>query len=123
MVRLYDERSKLTSRLSLGMRKKLAIAAAFLGTPGILFLDEALNGVDIESVFQIKSELKDFVSRGGTIILSTHALEGLEKICDRYIILKRGEIVADLDADEISGSTTIGQSISLEKYVIDILND
>jgi ABC-2 type transport system ATP-binding protein len=106
----------------MGMRKKLAIAAALLGTPKIIFLDEALNGIDIESAFQIKQVLKDFVVNGGTIILSSHALEVIEKICDRYLVLRNGEIIADLTADGFKKSGVVKDNVDLEGYIIQLLN-
>jgi len=114
---IWDEREKLTSNLSQGMKKKLAIATALIGSPQIVFLDEALNGVDFESAFQIKNALKEFVAKGGTVILSTHVLEVIEKICDRYIVLKNGKIISDLKAKDF-------QNIShqnFEKYIIEKL--
>lgn len=78
----------------MGMRKKLAIAAAMLGNPKIIFLDEALNGIDVESAFHIKKVMGDFVANGRTVILSTHVLQVIEKICNRYLVLKQGQIVA-----------------------------
>ena len=121
-VCLDEESQKLTPNLSMGMRKKLAIAAALLGTPKIIFLDEALNGIDIESAFQIKQVLKDFVANGGTIILSSHALEVIEKICDRYLVLKNGEIIADLTAHGFKKSDVVKEDIDLEGYIIQLLN-
>lgn len=118
-VNLSDEKQKLTARLSQGMRKKLAIAAALINTPRLVFLDEALNGIDLESTFQIKKLLADFVSHGGTVILSTHVLEVIEKICDRYIILKSGAIISDVNAHDFEG---IGH-MDLEQHVMDLLRD
>lgn len=115
-VNLQDDSKKLTSALSQGMGKKLAIAAAMLGPPQIIFLDEALNGVDFESSFQIKNALKEYVTNGGTVILSTHVLEVIEKICDRYIFLKNGKIIADIIAREFQNSGK-----DLEKYIIELL--
>ena len=117
-MRLYDERDKATSQLSQGMRKKLAIAAAMINTPNIVFLDEALNGVDVESAFHIKKLLADYVTQGGTVILSTHVLEIIEKLCDRYLILKQGKIVADLDEESLKNDS---DSIALESHVLRIL--
>ncbi|RPH92019.1 MAG: ABC transporter ATP-binding protein [Calditrichaeota bacterium] len=95
---LEKERNKLTSQLSFGMRKKLAIIAALMGNPRIIFLDEALNGVDIESSFTIKELLKAYVKEGGLVFLSTHIVEIVEKLCDRYLVLKNGELIADRPA-------------------------
>lgn len=122
-VCLHNERQELTSNLSMGMRKKLAIATALLGSPKIIFLDEALNGVDIESAFKIKSVLNTLVANGTTIIISTHILEIIEKICDRYLVLKNGKIIVDLTSDNFKEFDTIEEHIDLETYVIQILKD
>jgi ABC-2 type transport system ATP-binding protein len=123
LVNLWEDREKVTSALSMGMRKKLAIAAAMAGRPRILFLDEALNGIDIESTYRIKRWLRDFVAAGGAIILSTHTLEVVEKLCDRYLLLKEGRVIADLKADEVTGQRGVGEGGSLERHVIQLLSD
>ena len=115
-VGLFNERNKMTSFLSLGMRKKLAIAAAMIHKPRLLFLDEALNGIDIESLFAIKSMLKDYVDGGGSILLSTHVLEVVERLCDRYVLLKQGRIVTDF-----TENTLQHQGIPLETHVLSFL--
>lgn len=120
-VNLYEERNKLTSQLSQGMKKKLAIAAALLGEPQIIFLDEALNGIDVESAFMIKNVLKEYVKNGGTVILSTHVLEVIEKISDRYIIIKNGKIISDLMSKDLPLEHSNG-IMDLEKHVISLLN-
>jgi ABC-2 type transport system ATP-binding protein len=121
-VDVWEERDKVTSALSMGMRKKLAIAAAMIGAPRVLFLDEALNGVDFESAYRIKHSLRDFVAAGGSVILSTHTLEVIEKICDRYVVLKEGRIIADLRAGDVTGEAGSGGG-SLEQYVMQLLAD
>ena len=120
-VFLYEEKHKLTSTLSMGMRKKLAIAAALLGSPKIIFMDEALNGIDIESAFHIKKMLKNLVNEGLTVILSSHVLEVIEKICDRYLVLKKGEIVADVNAADFTHTKKQSGVSDLEQYIIKIL--
>lgn len=115
-VRLSEERGTLTSQLSHGMRKKLAIAAALVNSPHIIFLDEALNGLDMESAYYIKKLLNDFVKAGGTIILSTHTWEVIEKICNRIIVLKSGQIIADLNAQE-----SAKMAIDFEKHILALL--
>ncbi|HEX9935192.1 MAG TPA: ABC transporter ATP-binding protein, partial [bacterium] len=94
---LIEVRRKLTARLSLGMRKKLALASAMLGDPQILFLDEALSGLDVEGLHRVKTTLKEFTERGGTVLLSSHNLDLMEKLCGRYALLRRGRLIADLD--------------------------
>ena len=119
-VLLEEERHKLTDDLSQGMRKKLAIAAAFMGQPPLVFLDEALNGVDIESVYAIKQLLRSHVQAGGIVLLSTHVLEVIEKLCDRYVVLQSGRVIADLDAAEWKAGH--GQRAGgLEEYIMTLL--
>ncbi len=121
-VSLFEEKDKLTNTLSMRMKKKLSIAGAMIGQPKILFLDEALNGIDIESAYNIKQILTDFAANGGTIIISTHVLEVLEKICDRYIVLKAGEILAQFSADDFNQEKNTNSNIDLEKRIIQLLN-
>ncbi|MBD3386143.1 ATP-binding cassette domain-containing protein [candidate division KSB1 bacterium] len=116
-VCLADERNKPGSDLSMGMQKKLVIASAMIGNPELVFLDEALNGIDIESAYRIKSVLRDYVSNGGTVVLSTHTLEVVEKICSRYVIMKKGALVADIDA----GLFRRQQNVDLENYIMNLL--
>jgi ABC-2 type transport system ATP-binding protein len=121
-VRLENQLDKLCSELSFGMRKKLLIATAIMGKPEILLLDEALNGVDFESAYYIKTLLKEFVNDGGTVILSTHVLEVVEKLCNRNLILNNGKLVADLGPEELDELTRKQGSGGLETYLVDILN-
>ncbi|HNW59731.1 MAG TPA: ABC transporter ATP-binding protein [bacterium] len=118
-VGLEGEQDKRTSDLSLGMKKKLAIAAAFMGEPAVLFLDEALNGVDIESAYGIKQMLREYVQGGGLVILSTHVLEVIEKICDRYVVLQSGRILADVEA---AAWRSGAGAASLEEHIIALLH-
>ncbi len=120
-VLLSDQRNKLTNQLSMGMRKKLAIASAFIGSPEILFLDEALNGIDFESAFHIKEKLKGFVDKGGIVMLSSHVLDVVEKLCNRNLILKEGLLVADLSSGELEEMNRKGQS--LEGHLMEILSE
>ncbi len=120
---MWEERHKLTSALSMGMRKKCTIAAAMLGSPKILFLDEALAGVDFETAFKIKDALRDFVKEGGIVILSTHILEIVEKLCDRYMVLKNGRIIADLEANEFKKYVRPVGEKDLESFLIKLLDE
>ncbi len=117
-LQLVPQRSKPTQHLSMGMRKKLALAAALLARPELLFLDEALNGVDLESAFAIKQMLRDFVACGGAVILSTHALEVLEKLADRYVLMRHGDIIAEASAETLKRSAG---DRDLEDHVLRLL--
>lgn len=118
-VNLGEETYQLCSKLSQGMRKKLAIASAFLGQPKIVFLDEALNGIDLESIYQVKQLFKKFVTSGSAIILATHILEVLEKICSRFLILSHRKLVADLSETDIQHMKTENPSFDLERFIIE----
>jgi ABC-2 type transport system ATP-binding protein len=120
-VHLGDERRKPAAHLSTGMRKKLALAAALVGAPEVVFLDEALNGVDVESAFAIKGVLRDYVARGGTVVLSTHVLEVIEKYCDRYIVMQEGAVAADVGSERFRAEARSGAFADLEQYVIHLL--
>jgi ABC-2 type transport system ATP-binding protein len=120
---LSDERNRAASNLSLGMRKKLAIAAALMDQPRLLFLDEALSGLDVESIHRIKILLRDFTDRGGSILLSSHNLDFLEKICDRYLVLHRGKLIADMGRETVQAGMHASGSADLEGRVLALLRE
>lgn len=91
------ERDKKFSQLSLGNKKKLALAQAFLGSPRLLVLDEPTSGLDplLQRIFS--DLLFDFKSRGGSVFLSSHNLQEIGHLCDRTSVIKGGFIVDTLD--------------------------
>jgi len=95
---VYDD---LINRYSHGMRQKISFAAALIGEPKNLILDEALNGFDPISQFNAKNILFDLAKRGHTILLSSHILELIENWCQEIIILNEGKIVADYTSEQI----------------------
>jgi ABC-2 type transport system ATP-binding protein len=80
---------------SQGMRRRTALASALLAEPPVLVLDEALNGLDPPSAARVKRLLREHVDKGGTVLLSTHVIETVEKVADRVILLSAGRVVAD----------------------------
>jgi ABC-2 type transport system ATP-binding protein len=80
---------------SQGMRRRAALAAAMLGDPPVLVLDEALNGLDPPSSARVKRLLRERVDAGGTVILSTHVVETVEAVADRVVLLAHGRVVAE----------------------------
>ena len=94
LMSLTDARNDLVADYSHGMRKKLALAAALLPAPRLLFLDEPFEGIDALASRQIKDLLHSFVSRGGTIFLTSHILEIVERLCDHIGVIANGRIVA-----------------------------
>ena len=94
VMSLTGARNDLVADFSHGMRKKLALAAALLPGPRLLFLDEPFEGIDAIASRQIKDLLTAFVGRGGTIFLTSHILEIVERLCDHIGVIADGRMVA-----------------------------
>lgn len=97
------------STLSLGMKQRLALASVLLGDPEVLVLDEPANGLDPEGIAEVRGLISDEAARGKTIILASHILDEVEKVCSHVIILKEGLNIA---------SGPAGQLLSAEDQVI-----
>jgi ABC-2 type transport system ATP-binding protein len=85
---------KRVKQYSLGMRQRLGIAHALIGDPEVLILDEPANGLDPEGMRWMRSLLRDFADRGGTVLLSSHLLREVEAVADRLVIIGAGTILA-----------------------------
>jgi ABC-2 type transport system ATP-binding protein len=96
------------------MRRKISLAAAFLGEPEILLLDEATNGLDPESSFRLKEHLREYCSRGGTVLFSSHILETMEHLCDRLVILHHGQVRREMRRHEWRDLREQGSSLEQE---------
>ena len=94
LMSLTGAKNDLVADYSHGMRKKLSLAAALLPAPRLLFLDEPFEGIDALASRQIKDLLHSFVARGGTIFLTSHILEIVERLCDHIGVIANGRIVA-----------------------------
>ena len=103
---LADDRKKLALEYSHGMRKKLALAAALLPNPDLLFLDEPFEGVDAVTSRVIRDLLSHYVSRGSTVFLTSHVLEVVEKLCTHVGVIVKGRLVEQdsMDAVRAAGS-------------------
>lgn len=91
LVGLWDRRDSKFSTYSLGMKQRLAIASALLNDPEILILDEPTNGLDPQGIHQIREIIKKVASEGTTILLASHLLDEVEKVCTHVVILRKGE--------------------------------
>jgi ABC-2 type transport system ATP-binding protein len=87
------------------MRKKIALATALLPAPRLLFLDEPFEGVDAVASRQIRDLLAHFVKNGGTVFLTTHILEIVDRLCDHIGVINRGRLVAQGPIAELRGSS------------------
>ncbi|XVQ07869.1 ABC transporter ATP-binding protein [Spirillospora sp. CA-255316] len=86
---------------SLGMRQRLGIAQALIGDPSVLILDEPANGLDPEGIFWMRTLLRDFADRGGTVLLSSHLLREVEAVADRFVVIAGGRIAAQGSKEEL----------------------
>lgn len=93
-VNLYERRNSKFSTYSLGMKQRLAIAASLLGEPEVLLLDEPTNGLDPVGIAEIRELIKSLAATGHTVIMASHLLDEVEKICDHVAILKFGKLIA-----------------------------
>jgi ABC-2 type transport system ATP-binding protein len=102
VVGLTDKESNRRIRnYSLGMRQRLGIAHALLGDPQVLVLDEPANGLDPAGIRWMRSLLRGFADEGGTVLLSSHLLNEIERVADDIIVIGRGRIVAQGTKDEL----------------------
>lgn len=109
----------LVADYSHGMRKKIALSAALLPAPRLLFLDEPFEGIDAIASRQIKDLLAAYVKGGGTVFLTTHILEIVERLCDYIGIIHKGRLVAQGSMAELRAGGVSGQS--LEERFMDIV--
>ena len=91
LVGLLDRKNSKFRTYSLGMKQRLAIASALLNDPEILILDEPTNGLDPQGIHQIREIIKKVASQGTTILLASHLLDEVEKVCSHVLILRKGE--------------------------------
>lgn len=100
-MQLADQPKKLVTDYSHGMQKKLAMAAAVIHGPKVLFLDEPFEGVDAIAAGTLKAMLQGMIARGATIFLTSHVLEIVERLCSHVAIIHRGRLVAQGSLEEL----------------------
>jgi len=94
---------KRVGNYSLGMRQRLGLAAALLGDPQVLVLDEPANGLDPDGIYWMRGLLRGFADRGGTVLLSSHLLREVEAVADQLVVISSGRIVAQGSKQELLG--------------------
>jgi ABC-2 type transport system ATP-binding protein len=100
-MQLSSETRKLVTDFSHGMQKKLALAAAVIHGPKVLFLDEPFEGVDAIAAGMLKAMLMGMINRGATIFLTTHVLEIVERLCSHVAIISKGRLVANGSLEDL----------------------
>lgn len=106
MVGLSDVAGRRTKGFSLGMSQRLGIAAALLGDPDVVLLDEPVNGLDPEGIHWIRGLLRSLAAAGRTVFVSSHLMSEMELTADRLLILGRGRLVADVSMAEMTAAAT-----------------
>jgi ABC-2 type transport system ATP-binding protein len=101
----------LVADYSHGMRKKIALAAALLPAPRLLFLDEPFEGIDAVASRQIKTLLTQYVKGGGTVFLTSHILEIVERLCDHIGVIHQGRLIAEGPIDVLRAGGAAGRSL------------
>ena len=104
IVGLNDRKHSKFSTFSLGMKQRLAIASALLNDPEILILDEPTNGLDPQGIHQIREIIKNISQRGTTILLASHLLDEVEKVCTHVVVLRKGKNLYSGRVDELISS-------------------
>tara|TARA_B110000240_G_scaffold184903_1_gene219995 strand:+ start:275 stop:1192 length:918 start_codon:yes stop_codon:yes gene_type:complete len=89
-VNLFERRNSKFSTFSLGMKQRLAIASALLNDPEILILDEPTNGLDPQGIHEIRQIIKKIAANGTTILLASHLLDEVEKVCSHVVVIRKG---------------------------------
>ena len=103
-VHLYNRRNSKFATYSLGMKQRLAIASALLNDPEILILDEPTNGLDPQGIHEIRQIIKDIAASGTTILLASHLLDEVEKVCSHVVVIREGVKLYSGRVDEMSAS-------------------
>ncbi|MGH7562571.1 MAG: ABC transporter ATP-binding protein [Gemmatimonadales bacterium] len=117
LFELLPWKNELTESYSHGMRQKLIISSALVHRPEVIVVDEPMVGLDPRSARLLKDLLREFVTRGGTVLMSTHTLEVAEAMCDRIAIIQGGRIAVAGTMDDLRAQTSAGD-VTLEELFL-----
>lgn len=118
LVGLLERENSKFSTFSLGMKQRLAIASALLNDPEILILDEPTNGLDPQGIHQIRDIIKQIAAHGTTILLASHLLDEVEKVCTHVLVLRKGEILYSGRVNEMTSNEGFFELESDDKRVL-----
>jgi ABC-2 type transport system ATP-binding protein len=106
LVGLFAVADRRTGEFSLGMAQRLGIAAALLGDPPVLMLDEPVNGLDPEGIVWIRTFLRSLAAEGRTVLVSSHLMSELQGTADHLVVIGRGRLIADASVDDLLSSSS-----------------
>lgn len=116
IVGLKDVAKKKPGKFSLGMSQRLGIAAAILGQPKYLILDEPANGLDPEGIAWLRRFLKDYAGQGNAVFVSSHLLSEMAQMADNVVVIGKGKLIADTSIDKlVSGNAHSGIFVRTDK--------
>ncbi len=125
LVDLADRQYDKFKTYSLGMKQRLAIASALLNNPKMLILDEPTNGLDPKGIHEIRAIIKGIAQSGTTIILASHLLDEVEKVCDYVVILQKGKKIYEGSVKEITSKQSwfeiASDDLNHAKYLLEEL--
>jgi len=111
IVGLSGAARRRAGKFSLGMAQRLGLAAALLGDPGVLLLDEPVNGLDPEGIRWIRGLLKSLAAEGRTVLVSSHLISEMALTAEHLVVIGAGQLLADTTVDELSaGSTSLEEA-------------
>lgn len=109
LVELSERKLSKFSTYSLGMKQRLAIAAALIGNPSVLIFDEPTNGLDPQGIAEVRNIIKRIADTGKTVIMASHILDEVEKICSHVGIMRRGSLLASGRIGEILNNSKLAE--------------
>src|SRR5687768_1881231 len=115
-VEMTERRNDKYKTYSLGMKQRLAIASALLNNPTILILDEPTNGLDPMGIAEIRELIKKIAQNGKTIILASHLLDEVQKVCTHFCVLKKGNLVHTGPVNDFGGVETVEVNAEGENF-------
>lgn len=115
---LIKYKDESVGKFSMGMKQRLGFAAAILGNPKLLILDEPTNSLDIKGTAKVRDILKAYQNEGGTVLISSHISSEIERICTKVSVMMNGKII-----DTISVSEAVAEYGSIEEYYLHIVNE
>jgi ABC-2 type transport system ATP-binding protein len=123
-MELREASTQMVADYSHGMKKKIALAAAVIHRPEILFLDEPFEGVDAVAASTLKGLLQRFLARGGTVFLTSHVLEVVERLCTHIGIIQNGRMVVSASLEDLRAGVAVpgaGDSLTLEQIFLQVV--
>ncbi|MGB3464303.1 MAG: ABC transporter ATP-binding protein [Cyclobacteriaceae bacterium] len=120
-VNLYERRHYPFKTFSLGMKQRLSIAAALLANPPVLILDEPTNGLDPQGIAEVRSLIKEIAEEGKTIVIASHLLDEVQKVCTHFCVMRRGKKLHDGSVAGILGETNYVTVASQSENLKDVI--